>query len=155
MIRKIERRDISGVGELMRAFKLESFNKTYAYMDEKTIDKRINEAVDHDIPITYVADVNNLIVGMIAGIVIPSYTDESKNMGMELVWIVNKGYRSKSIGMRLFMVLEEEMFKRGADSVIFTAGSYSVLTDNSHKLADVYKRNGYSKLEIHYIKNKA
>lgn len=139
---------------LIRDFKKESFNKTYAYIDEKTIYKRISESTKLDFLIAYIAEKDEKIVGLIAGIVVPSYTDENKKIGMELIWIVNKENRGSSIGTRLFKILEDTMFQRDADSVVFIAGSYSVLTDNSHLLEKVYKRNGYEKLEVHYIKRR-
>ena len=154
MIRIIEESDIGQVLELVKEFKKESFNKTHAYIEEAAIRQRIIQSVETGDPIVFVALQDGKIVGIIAGILSTAYADFNKKIGIELIWIVNKNYRGGSVGTRLFKTLEDKLFELGADSVIFTAGNYSVQTNNSHLLEKMYRRNGYEKLEVQYIKQR-
>jgi len=154
MIREPRLDDEQGIRDMLVEFKKESFNNTFCPMNEETIIKRVKQGLDTGIPFGYVAEVGGKIVGMIAGMVIESYTDETKKIGMELVWIVSKEFRNKGEGVKLFKALENRFIAEECDFIIFTAGSYSEHTDNSGKLESLYVRQGYSKLETQFVKRR-
>lgn len=148
-IRKMTVLDTKGVLDLVEEFKQEALNETKISFDRTTLKRRLDDAILNDVPIIFVAVDKEKVIGVIAGVLINSYFDINKKMATEFIWYVNKKYRGNSASVRLLKTFEKYCKENKADTVTMIAPHYS---ENSKEIGFFYERQGYKKLETHYLK---
>lgn len=152
IIRKITKEDAVGVLNLVKQFNEEAVGKTLASLDYHTLSKRIAESITTEHPVIIVAVINGEVVGMIAGMIVTSYFNDYIKMALELMWYVSKKHRGTSTGKKLLIELEEYSKEKGAHTLTMIAGNYSLNSNKDKALDTLYRRLGYERLEMHYIK---
>ena len=153
MIRKITEEDKQGTFNLVKEFQEEALNKTKVSFNEITLLARIDSAIKHDMPTIFVAVENDIVVGLLSGLIVNSYFDTNQILALELMWYVSKQHRGASAGKKLMEEFEKYAKEKGAENVIMIAGHYSINEKKDMVLDHFYKKNGYIKLETHYIKS--
>ena len=145
MIRKGEYKDIEGVKELIKEFFQESLAWYKISLDDETITETMKSFVDKHI--SFVAEENGKIIGVIAGIISPSIFDKRQLFAQEAIWYVTKKARG-IVGFKLIKVFEEECRKLGAKMI-----SMICMSNLNFDILDrFYKNDGFALLENHYIK---
>lgn len=152
IIRKVTIDDVCDVLDLIEQFKEEALNKTMVSFNLNTLAKRTLEAIQKDNPSIILAHNNGKAVGMIAYITVNSYFDQNQIMALELMWYVDKDYRNSNIGKKLLEAAEKDLASKKVNTLTMIAGHYSVNTGKDKVLDIFYQRQGYKKLETHYIK---
>ena len=85
------------------------------------------------------------MVGLIAGVIVPSLTDNKPAL-QEVIWYVDKRFRSH--GRKLMDAFEQEAARRGLTRVLMALMENSM----SERLDAFYRRCGYRRFEVQYIK---
>ena len=152
MIRKITAADRQGTFNLVKEFQEEALNKTSISIDENTMKQHINTAILKDIPCVFVY-VKDRVIGLISGMIIPSFFHTNKTMAFELMWYVSKKFRGGNTGNELLNAFEEYAIKNKAEYIVMVAPFYSGNERENNIFEYLYKKKGYRKLETHYIKN--
>jgi GNAT superfamily N-acetyltransferase len=147
-VRRITIDDLEGTFQLVQEFKKEALDSIPVSFDETTVMGIIVSSISQDIPRIYVA-LDGGVIGLIAGVVLPSYFDKNKITSMELMWYVNQAHRGTSAGIKLMKEMELYAKERGADTLVMIAPYYS---PSSKDVSKLYERYGYKRLETHYIK---
>ena len=147
IIRKAEDQDIDAILELIIQFYKESLKEYGLKISIATIKNNIKVFIDNHIII--IAEKNTDIIGVIAGIVVPSIFDDSQIIAQEIMWYINKDFREGSSGLRLLKSFEDICRFLGVNKI------YSGHTNNLNpdRLNKFLVRQGYTSMETHYIKN--
>ena len=153
MIRKVIAEDKDTVIDLIWQFKKEALDKTKVSFNKNTLSKRIDMSIAQDNPCIFICYEGNVGVGIISGLIVKSFFDDNQILAMELVWYISENYRGKSYGRDLLRKFEEYAKSKGASNIIMIAGHYSINMRKDKLLDYFYTKNGYVKLETHYIKN--
>jgi len=94
----------------------------------------------------FLAEENEEIVGFLGALLYPDVNDGDL-IGTELFWFVEKEHRGRC-GMRLFDAFEKWAIEAGAKRLIMS--HLSTLAPD--KLKKIYKRLGYRKADVSYVK---
>ena len=138
--------DVEGVKELVIKFYDESLSEYKISLDMDTIKETISNFIKNHIVI--VLEKQDKLVGVIGGLVTPSIFDKNQFVAQEFVWYIDKQYRHGFAGIKLLKLFEKECKNRGAN-LINMIHMNNLYTESLH---DFYTKNGYYKMEIHYMK---
>lgn len=141
IIRKAEAKDLDGAIELFEEFKEESLAEYGMDLNPQMI----RDTVMQYIGTTFVAEVDGMIVGILAGTIVQNPTC-STPIYQEQVWYVLKTCRS--IGVRLLRAVEDFAVASGCQHMIMA----HMLNSKADKLTEFYTRLGFAPFETHYIK---
>lgn len=146
VIRKAVIEDKTSIIELSIQFYKESLKEYGLSFNFLTLDKLVEEFINTKIVI--VADVDDKVVGVIAGMVQSSMFDSQQRIGQEIIWYIDKEYRKGSIGIRLLKEFEKQCKFNGANLMVMVyMGNL-----NNELLDRFYKMNNYRLLENQFIK---
>lgn len=145
IIRPAETKDIDAVRSLIMAFHQESFGKYGFTITDETINATIKNFINGFV--NFLAEKDNRVVGVVAGIIMPSIFDKSQSIAQEMIWFVDKKERGGTIGFKLLKAFEDECKNRGANVIIMA----SMNGGNADILDRYYTKRGYQMLENHYI----
>lgn len=152
LVRKMLFDDIGETYKIICRFFDEGWDKSHVTFNPKNIFCILYEAVLKGNFEFYIALVNGKIVGLLGALYTPSHFDENQFSGNEIVWFVDEPFRGTAVGGKLMERFEEECKLRNVDFITMTAGHYTIKTGTDKVLDRFYRRKGYEKLEIHYIK---
>lgn len=93
-------------------------------------------------------DVEGKVVGMVSGVSIPNYFDNSRVMAAEMWWWVDQDARVAGIGTALMDALESWAKAAGAERLSMMI--MHQLGDNGAR--SIYEKRGYRKHETTYLK---
>lgn len=141
IIRKAELTDLERCLPLFEEFKAESLAEYGMDMNVQLI----RETVQQYIGTSFVAEIDGMIVGILAGTIVRNPTC-STPIYQEQVWYVTKTQRS--IGIRLFKTVEAFALAAGCKHMIMA----HMLNSKADKLTEFYTRLGFVPFETHYIK---
>jgi predicted N-acetyltransferase YhbS len=145
-IRQAEHKDIEGIVRLLMEFHEESVKEFGYSFDPKTL--RTTSGMFIDNYIAMVACDDNVIIGVIAGVLIASMYDMKQQVASEIVWYVDKRYKQGSTGLKLAKRYEDECRERGAD--IITMGCFH--GKNLDILDRYYTSRNFKPMEYQYVK---
>ncbi|MFH1640601.1 MAG: GNAT family N-acetyltransferase [Candidatus Omnitrophota bacterium] len=140
-IRQCAPDDKEDIAELLKEFHEEAL-KEYGLKFEGT---EVYKAIEDNRENAMVLEVNNRIIGVIAGKIV-EYPLQKTKLFQEIVWFVSKNYRLH--GIRLLKEMENRCKAQGIGMMIMVAMGNSM----TEKLDKFYKRIGYRLLETHYLK---
>lgn len=146
MIRKAKESDAERIIVLINKF----FNESLSYYGLRFNQETILETVFFHIKnhIVFVAEEDNIIVGVIGGVIAKSLFDRSQDIAQETMWYVDPEYRGGIVGIRLIKAFEKECKNLGANFIVMIHMS-NLYSDTLHRF---YKIHGYTFIEQHYIK---
>lgn len=107
----------------------------------------LTKLIESDSAIVLIAEAEGNAVGLLAGVVAPTWFQKTKYVAQELAWWVDEEFRSSLVGVRLFMAFEEWAKLTGAESIIMS--SIETGSDNTGRFLE---RTGYKKSDTNYIK---
>lgn len=111
--------------------------------DPASFRETLEAGIDSDNQAYLVAEQSGQVVGMIGGIVYPSYFNRNSLTGQEMFW-----WSESTEGLRLYRALEAWAISKGCTSFSMVA-----LQDREFTRMDaLYKRMGYRPSEHSYIK---
>lgn len=86
------------------------------------------------------------IVGMLAGAIAPHIIAQHKTQAIEMLWWVHARHRQSKIGLKLLQAFEEWGDIHNVN--FFVMAHYS----KTPELSTIYKRKGYTPIEVSYMK---
>lgn len=141
IIRKAEQTDLEGCLPLFEEFKADSLSE---YGMDLNV-QMMRETVQQYIGTSFVAEVDGMIVGILAGTIVTVPTC-STPIYMENVWYTLKAHRT--CGIRLMKAAEAFAHESGCKHMIMA----HMLNSKADKLTEFYTRLGFVPFETHYIK---
>jgi hypothetical protein len=138
--------DKDSVKLLIYEFYEEGLKEFGLSFDWNTLDNTINEFINKHIHI--VAEKENRIVGLIAGVIGTSIFDNKQKLAEETIWFITKEERKGSLAMRLLKAFENECKNKGANFV----SMIHMENMNKETLSRLYGINKYRLMEYHYLK---
>lgn len=142
IIREAQREDIPRLVELGEEFARLSQPAHGISVSRERIIEFTNDVVDNTLCVFLVLEVDEIIQGVILGLVSRVFFSEDVAL-QELVWYVKKGYS----GLQMLKAFEYAAAGRGCTKIII--GNKPAYCD----LQRVYERIGFKVLEQQYIKN--
>jgi len=109
--------------------------------------KALSKALTGPQSLSVVAEQNGVIIGFLAGVVLPWYINPEIIAFEEAAWFVEKIHRDSSIGARLYR--ESMKLCREAGVKLVFCGVYS---GGPEALKMFYERNGYREVETRWLK---
>uniref|UniRef100_A0A6M3JVN0 Putative acetyltransferase n=1 Tax=viral metagenome TaxID=1070528 RepID=A0A6M3JVN0_9ZZZZ len=145
-IRKANIIDIKDILDLISEFYEEGLKECGLNFTDYSLYKTAENFINNGIVIV-VYD-NDILIGLIGGMVIPSMFDEKEKIAQEAMWFIKKEYRNKELALDLLNRFEEEAKRFNAKHIIMVS-----LGNMKNEILDrFYKHNGYKLLENQYIK---
>ena len=110
--------------------------------------------------IVFVAEIDDRIVGVIMGMILPFGWNKNYILAMEAIWYVEKEYRGNLLGVKLLDSFEEAGKEKGATHIAMGHMEYMdgktrkpILSDKGWiTTSQYYRKKGYKIMEQHYIK---
>lgn len=102
----------------------------------------------YDTAIILVCEVENEVVGFIAGSLMPHFLNKDCIIANEMAWWVNPGYR-KGLGKKLLQAFESWARDNNASRIVVS----STIDPENSFLDAFYKKYGYMVSEISYMKS--
>lgn len=146
-IRKITKLDVPKLIPLVRAFHNETLKPFGMGFDPASVESTLLLFAEHHIGLAVLFE--DEIVGVIGGVITPSFTDYNQKMFAESMWYVLPEHRGGSGGVKLLKLVEDYCKKIGVNKIIMIG----MFDENIEKLGGFYNRMGYNELEIHYQKD--
>lgn len=146
-IRKAEIKDIARLMPLVKMFHEEHLKPFGMGWDPVTIDQTMHIFIEQHVAL--VIENDQEIIGVIAGAVIPSFTDGSQRIFNESIWYVKPEHRGGSTGIRLLRLVEKYCINIGINKIVMIG----MFNNEIDRLGSFYTSQGYTGLEIHYVKD--
>lgn len=141
MIREATAADLPRIGEL-GSRSLQDGPYAGIIEDRPEVARRCAEMVMRDGKILLAEEEGR--VGGLLGFIMADHHFSGQRYAAELMWYVEPEHRKGGIALKLLWEAEKEAKQLGAKSMVFTAPNEDV--------ADLYKRFGYRKLEVTFMK---
>tara|TARA_Y100000310_G_scaffold323043_1_gene382901 strand:+ start:8417 stop:8833 length:417 start_codon:yes stop_codon:yes gene_type:complete len=93
-----------------------------------------------------VSTIDSIVVGFVAGLVIPWIHDRSQKVAIETGWYVAPAYRGTTIGIRLWRAWEKWASLSDADII------YCAHPTHKPEVGKILDKMGYKPLETYYTK---
>ena len=149
MVRAATKDDIPALVSMGLGFHSQAdLNSVGLGYDAVSLEKYCHFLLGLEVAEIFLAEVDGEIVGSISGIIHPWFLDYGETMAIEQWWWVNPDERGKTTGIRLYEALQTWAKSMGATKMIMVG----LETGNAGKMANTYKRMGFSLLESHYLK---
>lgn len=146
-IRKANIIDIKDILNLISEFYEEGLKECGLNFTDYSLYRTAENFINNGIVI--VVEDNEIIVGLIGGMVIPSIFDETEKIAQEAMWFIKKEYRKGELAKDLLDRFEKEAKDLGAKHIVMgIMGSMYIEILNKF-----YRHKGYKLLETQYIKN--
>jgi GNAT superfamily N-acetyltransferase len=147
MIRKAEEKDLRRIMEMSNRFYPHTSYWTVSQipLDEEPLAAFVLSLIDNGI--FYVAEVDDVVVGMIGLIVVPFLFNPNYLTAGEVIWWVEPEYWNKGIGEQLLLVVEEPCREAGVKHIQMI--DVSVSAEWAEK---VYRKHGYLLTERSWTK---
>ena len=139
-IRKTKETDLPSILDLISAFHKEKLNDFGVYCDDIVA----KELMPKLIPTSLVLEIDNKILGVIAGIV-TSHIVSSDPLMQEVIWYVSKDYRR--YGIRLYKEFEKWCTEIGMKHLVMVN-----MGGRDSTFKKFYENKGFRLLETQYIK---
>jgi len=133
--------DILRMGQQFCAALDESF-------DRDSVIAHIEALVESPMATAFVAEQSGSVFGMVSGVCLPNYFDNSRLIATELWWWVDTDHRSKGVGVNLLHALESWAKSIGAERLSMMA--MEGLGRNAVEC--MYLKSGYRRFETTYLK---
>lgn len=114
--------------------------------DRESVVAHVEWLIDDDRTVAMVAE-DDGVVGMVSGVCIPNYFDNSRLMATEMWWWVDEGARTAGIGTALIDELESWAKGMGAERL-----SMMVMEQLDTRIVKIYNERGYRRHETTYLK---
>lgn len=135
------------IARLGKEFLKESDHLDRLGFDWEVFLKFLEASIANEAFFVQVAEVDEEVVGFMLACLSPSYFSGAAQ-ATELVWYINKNYRKSRIAARLQSSYEEWAREEGA----VTCSVGHLVTPQSERIAKLYSRRGYDKVETTYTK---
>jgi GNAT superfamily N-acetyltransferase len=148
-VRPAEDRDLPEVLDLTQALFELSHVSSVTELDKDHVLGLLKNEMRSDIGQAFVAvEDDGKVVGVIAGLLYPLWTQPNHMTGTELLYYVLPEYRRTKAGKKLFDALEKWARSRGAQSMVMVSPS------NKHelRLGKMYESKGYVPVERNYMR---
>lgn len=140
VFRKGCKEDFDKANVLVEEF-VDEYLNLYGFIYNK---EQLYQSMELMVDNSFIAIVDDNIVGVIAGCIQNSLVDGSK-LFQETIWYVSKEHRR--VGIKLFDYCLDELKKDNVSKVIF--GSIGL----NSKVGEFLKHKNFSQLETHFIRN--
>ncbi len=161
LLRKANINDVISIVYLWKLFYEESFYQICKIpFDNYSTVETVTNMVNNPSFIALVAEIEEEIVGVIIGTILPFSWNKNYFLSIEAIWYVKKEYRGNSIGIRLLEEYENISRSKGATHI--EMGHMEYLDDQTRKpildskrwitTGEYYKKKGFKIMEQHYIK---
>lgn len=144
-IRRANFKDLPAVLPLLKQFHYESLSDFGLGFDEKNAMQTMETFVKNQVGI--IAEIDGVIVGVVAGILSPYYLNYSVTIFQEAIWYIKKEFRGGLLGMRLLNFIEDFCEEKNYFLVMVNMANL-----NNQKMSDFYMGRGYRLMENQFIR---
>lgn len=117
------------------------------HFDKASVVEHVTWLIETDCCTAMVAEDDGVVLGMVSGVCIPNYFDNTRKMAAEMWWWVDVDARGAGIGIALIDALESWAKGMGAERL-----SMMVMHQLDTSIVKIYGKRGYRKHETTYLK---
>ena len=116
--------------------------------DRRSVCEHVEWLIDNDISTVLVCEVEEIgVVGMVSGVYIPVYFDNSRTQATEMWWWVDEEARKLGVGTELIDGLESWARQAGAERL-----SMMIMHQLDKSIVQIYEKRGYHIHESTFLK---
>jgi GNAT superfamily N-acetyltransferase len=140
--------DLNDWIDLLKGFLSEGVDKYGFDYDEESARQAFFVWTNNPRTITYFLEHEERIVGCICGITTPHFFNAHNWYYYEHLWVVEKQFRNRGSGIKLFRETEAECKRRGIKHMIMANQKHF----NSELFTKMYKKFGFEEMESTWIR---